>query len=278
MNKYEKLLYKENENSLITPFGCTESSYLWTNENMYLYDNEDLKDKKVLTVTSSGDHALNAILNGAKNIDSFDINLYSKYVSALKIAMIKKYDYNAFYYRVNWIENIGGLNFNAKENMVEELKEYLTYDEYMFWKTEEYLRINNKICFYDIVNTNLYRNLNKYNNVYSYKKLRRMLGDVSISYNDFDIKDISDNINNKYDCIYVSNILEFFLSSDKEYKEVVQSLDGILNKRGKIHGYDFNWNMNAKYIDKYPNNLDYKYSETKDKKCSEKVFVLQKIK
>ena len=38
MNKYEKLLYKENENSLITPFGCTESSYLWTNENMYLYD------------------------------------------------------------------------------------------------------------------------------------------------------------------------------------------------------------------------------------------------
>ena len=266
MNKYEKLLYKENENSLITPFGCTESSYLWTNENMYLYDNEDLKDKKVLTVTSSGDHALNAILNGAKNIDSFDINLYSKYVSALKIAMIKKYDYNAFYYRVNWIENIGGLNFNAKENMVEELKEYLTYDEYMFWKTEEYLRINNKICFYDIVNTNLYRNLNKYNNVYSYKKLRRMLGDVSISYNDFDIKDISDNINNKYDCIYVSNILEFFLSSDKEYKKVVQSLDGILNKRGKIHGYDFNWNMNAKYIDK------------KDKKCSEKVFVLQKIK
>ncbi|MCI5732447.1 MAG: DUF3419 family protein [Tenericutes bacterium] len=278
MNKYEKLLYKENENSLITPFGCTESSYLWTNENMYLYDNEDLKDKKVLTVTSSGDHALNAILNGAKNIDSFDINLYSKYVSALKIAMIKKYDYNAFYYRVNWIENIGGLNFNAKENMVEELKEYLTYDEYMFWKTEEYLRINNKICFYDIVNTNLYRNLNKYNNVYSYKKLRRMLGDVSIIYNDFDIKDISDNINNKYDCIYVSNILEFFLSSDKEYKKVVQSLDGILNKRGKIHGYDFNWNMNAKYIDKYPNNLDYKYSETKDKKCSEKVFVLQKIK
>lgn len=278
MNKYEKLLYKENENSLITPFGCTESSYLWTNENMYLYDNEDLKDKKILTVTSSGDHALNAILNGAKNIDSFDINLYSKYVSALKIAMIKKYDYNAFYYRVNWIENIGGLNFNAKENMVEELKEYLTYDEYMFWKTEEYLRINNKICFYDIVNTNLYRNLNKYNNVYSYKKLRRMLGDVSIIYNDFDIKDISDNINNKYDCIYVSNILEFFLSSDKEYKKVVQSLDGILNKRGKIHGYDFNWNMNAKYIDKYPNNLDYKYSETKDKKCSEKVFVLQKIK
>lgn len=278
MNKYEKLLYKENENSLITPFGCTESSYLWTNENMYLYDNEDLKDKKVLTVTSSGDHALNAILNGAKNIDSFDINLYSKYVSALKIAMIKKYDYNAFYYRVNWIENIGGLNFNAKENMVEELKEYLTYDEYMFWETEEYLRINNKICFYDIVNTNLYRNLNKYNNVYSYKKLRRMLGDVSIIYNDFDIKDISDNINNKYDCIYVSNILEFFLSSDKEYKKVVQSLDGILNKKGKIHGYDFNWNMNAKYIDKYPNNLDYKYSETKDKKCSEKVFVLQKIK
>ncbi len=162
--------------------------------------------------------------------------------------------------------------------MVEELKEYLTYDEYMFWKTEEYLRINNKINFYDIVNTNLYRNLNRYNNVCSYKKLRKMLGDVSISYSNFDIKDISDNVNQKYDEIYVSNILEFFLSSDKEYKEVVRSLDGILNKKGKIHGYDFNRNMNAKYIDKYPNNLVYKYKETKDKKCSEKAFVLQKIK
>ncbi len=278
MNKYEKLLYKENENSLLTPFGCTEASYLWTNENMYLYDDEDLSDKKILTVTSSGDHALNAVLNGAKKIDSFDINLYSKYISALKIAMIKKYDYIAFLYRVNWIENIGGLNFNAEKNMAEELKEYLTYDEYMFWKTEEYLRINNKINFYDIVNTNLYRNLNRYNNLCSYKKLRKMLGDVSISYSNFDIKDISDNVNQKYDEIYVSNILEFFLSSDKEYKEVMRSLDGILNKKGKIHGYDFNRNMNAKYIDKYPNNLVYKYKETKDKKCSEKAFMLQKIK
>ncbi len=278
MNEYEKLLYKENENSSLTPFGCTESSYLWTNENMYLYEDEDLSDKCILTVTSSGDHTLNAVLNGAKKIDSFDINLYSKYVSALKIAMIKKYDYNAFLYRVNWIENIGGLNFNAGKNMVEELKEYLTYDEYMFWKTEEYLRINNKIDFYDIVNTNLYRNLNRYNNVCSYKKLRKMLGDVSISYSNFDIKDISDNVNQKYDEIYVSNILEFFLSSDKEYKKVVQSLDGILNKKGKIHGYDFNRNINAKYVDKYPNNLVYKYKEIKDKKCSEKAFMLQKIK
>ena len=69
--------------------------------------------------------------------------------------MIKKYDYNAFYYRVNWIENIGGLNFNAKENMVEELKEYLTYDEYMFWKTEEYLRINNN-TYYFLLNISQY--------------------------------------------------------------------------------------------------------------------------
>lgn len=44
---------------------------------MSLYPKENLKDKKILTITSSGDHALNCVLNGARNIASFDVNIFS---------------------------------------------------------------------------------------------------------------------------------------------------------------------------------------------------------
>ena len=97
MNEYEKLLLNMNSNkdkiTSFTSFGNFDPSYLWTNEDMKLYPKENLKGKNILTITSSGDHALNAILNGGSMIDSFDVNIFSKYVSALKIAMIKKYGY-----------------------------------------------------------------------------------------------------------------------------------------------------------------------------------------
>ena len=85
-------------------------------------------------------------------IDSFDVNIFSKYVSALKIAMIKKYGYYDFFKRMDWIENMESLNFNSKENIIDSIREYLSYDEYLFWSTFEYLRINNKVNFNDVIN------------------------------------------------------------------------------------------------------------------------------
>ena len=163
MNEYEKLLLNMNSNkdkiTSFTPFGNFDPSYLWTNEDMKLYPKENLKGKNILTITSSGDHALNAILNGGDIIDSFDVNQYSKYVSALKIAMIKKYDYYDFFKRMDWIENVESLNFNSKENIIDRVRKYLSYDEYLFWSAFEYLRINNKICFNDVIN--VYGNLKR---------------------------------------------------------------------------------------------------------------------
>ena len=176
INKYEKLLLNMNSNkSKITSFGDFDPSYLWTNEDMKLYPKENLKGKNILTITSSGDHALNAILNGGSIIDSFDVNQFSKYVSALKIAMIKKYDYYDFFKRMDWIENVESLNFNSRENIIDSVRKYLSHDEYLFWSTFEYLRINNKVHFNDVIN--IYGNLknNVYSKALSYNKLKRNL-------------------------------------------------------------------------------------------------------
>lgn len=92
----------------VTGFYEMDKTYKWTNELMKLYPQDDFNDKKILTITASGDHALEAVLNGAKDIDSIDINIFSKHFSELKIAMIKKYDHMDFF------RNIGDF---TKENL-----------------------------------------------------------------------------------------------------------------------------------------------------------------
>lgn len=284
MNKYESLLLNIfSKESSITPFGNLDPSYLWTNEDMSLYPKENLKDKKVLTITSSGDHALNCVLNGATNIASFDVNIFSKYVSALKIAMIKKYNYYDFFKRMRFIEEMETFNYNFKDNIIFGVKEYLTMDEYKFWDTFEYLRINNKISYGDVINP--YGNI-KYNNyidLLQYQKLKKNLKNVNFKYYDTDIINIKNSINEEFDRVFLSNVLEYVLCSNtpnftKNYHEVLNGLDKILKVNAIIYGYDFNFI--SKYEDEMPSNLSYNYNEIIKKKnnaCKQKVFSLSKV-
>jgi hypothetical protein len=50
----------------------------------------------LLSVTSSLDHTLNAVLNGAKEITLFDINKAAKYFAELKLQAIINLDYKQF--------------------------------------------------------------------------------------------------------------------------------------------------------------------------------------
>lgn len=286
INKYEKLLLNMNSNkdkiTSFTSFGNFDPSYLWTNEDMKLYPKENLKGKNILTITSSGDHALNAILNGGGIIDSFDVNQFSKYVSALKIAMIKKYDYYDFFKRMDWIENVESLNFNSKENIIDRVRKYLSYDEYLFWSAFEYLRTNNKICFNDVIN--VYGNLKKnvYSKAFSYNKLKRNLKKAKITYYDSDIMDIEKSVNKKYDRVFLSNVLEYVLASNgprfvNNYNDAMIKLDKILLPSSIIYGYDFN--DISRYLDNMPVSLSYTYKEVLGtrKGVREKAFSLSKV-
>lgn len=283
INKYEKLLLNiESNESKITSFGNFDPSYLWTNEDMKLYPKENLKEKNILTITSSGDHALNAILNGGIMIDSFDVNIFSKYVSALKIAMIKKYGYYDFFKRMDWIENMESLNFNSKENIIDSIREYLSHDEYLFWSTFEYLRINNKVNFNDVINVYGSLKKNAYTDAFSYNKLKRNLKKAKITYYDSDIMDIEKSVNKKYDRVFLSNVLEYVLASNgprfvNNYNDAMIKLDKILLPSSIIYGYDFN--DISRYIDNMPVSLSYAYKEVlcTRKGVREKAFSLSKV-
>jgi len=286
INKYEKLLLNMNSNkdkiTSFTSFGNFDPSYLWTNEDMKLYPKENLKEKNILTITSSGDHALNVILNGGSMIDSFDVNIFSKYVSALKIAMIKKYGYYDFFKRMDWIENIESLNFNSKENIIDSIREYLSHDEYLFWSTFEYLRINNKVNFNDVINVYGSLKKNAYTDAFSYNKLKRNLKKAKITYYDSDIMDIEKSVNKKYDRVFLSNVLEYVLASNgprfvNNYNDAMIRLDKILLPSSIIYGYDFN--DISRYLDNMPVSLSYTYKEVLGtrKGVREKAFSLSKV-
>lgn len=76
-------------NCLKVEDGMLQSIYPFTTENISGYiDNFNLKDKSLLTVGSSGDQVINAILKGCKDTTLLDINPYTKLYYYLKAASI----------------------------------------------------------------------------------------------------------------------------------------------------------------------------------------------
>ena len=60
------------------------------------YSKLGLEGKSVLTVIGSGDQVLDAVFHGAVEVTGFDINLYSTYITKLKIAAIRNLSYTEF--------------------------------------------------------------------------------------------------------------------------------------------------------------------------------------
>ena len=93
-NNLYKIMHSKN---MLTDFGEYSRLYLFTTENIKGYlKHFDVTNKNVLAPTSSGDHAFESILKGAKSVDMFDINKYSKYMVKLKIAAIKALERGEF--------------------------------------------------------------------------------------------------------------------------------------------------------------------------------------
>lgn len=72
--------------------------FMFTNENIsgYLSASGGLSDQTVLSVAASGDHAFEAYLAGAKQVDTFDVNALQQHVMDLKAIMIQHMDYGSF--------------------------------------------------------------------------------------------------------------------------------------------------------------------------------------
>lgn len=211
--------------------------FLFTNENVqeYIAKSGGAKNKNVLTVASSGDHAFEALLAGAKHVDTFDINILQKAVIDLKTKMIRYLDYNKF------MDFFFSKRMQFKLELLSNIEQNITPAEIMLLLD---LKSGNFRVFEPertIENTSYLHSNNKYQDLQS--KLP-----YKFDFKHVDIRYLPHTLNQKYDIIMLSNIYESMPTNKNNdidamtdyYNYILNPLSQNLNNKGTIF-MDYMW-------------------------------------
>ncbi len=232
------------------------SIYPFTTENISAYvDMFDLKDKKLLTVGSSSDQVLNAILNGSQDITLFDICPFAQEYYYLKMAAITLMDrqkYLEFFCYKNYpqlfIKNKRAFlesNFYALLTYLDDIKPEVSY----FWsellKKHKGKTIRKNLFSIDEYETYVLKQMNRYlEDDNSYNLLRNRISDVDISFIYDNIFNIDNTI--KYDNIFLSNIAAYYKLTD--FKYLFDECVKVLNEDGKmLVSYLYDTDIDSEY-------------------------------
>ena len=231
------------------------SLYPFATENVSGYIGEfKLKDKSLLTVGSSGDQVINAVLRNCKDITLYDIaqeSIYYYYLKCAGLICLTKEEFLEFFrYRV-YIKHIyvNQNVFNIESyNKLKSTLRLLDYESYLYFdelfNTFPGITIREELFDYDEDNTELLEKSNLYlkNNIL-YKEAGNKVKKVKPKFICDDIFNIDDK--NKYDNIWLSNIMTWL----NEYEDIMKLLDkayNCLNEDGKLlASYLYRTNSNA---------------------------------
>ena len=251
------LLVRDQTREKSIYFHDCDRVYKGTNENIKSMPyQEALRSKdKILSVIGSGDQVLNSILLDSKNIDAFDISIFTKYYLMLKIAAINNleyFDYLEFFF--------GEQPFDSKR--FDKVVNNMDYDGKTFWK--EITKDKTPSEVYDskiftmwspsIKSANF---RNPYlDNMFRYYELRDKLDNSNINYIDGDIYEISKKLNKEYDLINLSNIGMYAISNPDfiinrenpflQFKRFVKNLK--IRENGIVLNYIINVDRNDSVI------------------------------
>ncbi len=255
MQRLEKDISKAIE---ITRYPNTYNIYDEMNEYSRIYQNttENIKIympfldgdyKKALLPTSSGDHQIEAILDGINEITCYDLNRLSRYFTELKFAAIKNLTIEEFIYFM--YEDM------LNKNIFDFFKTSLNEDIKIFW--EELYRNcdieNIQNCLFRYLGMNIgnstikgvnfskycVNNFTRYLKKSNYQLIQEGLEKANIQYIESNVLDLPKILKEKYDLINLSNIYEFinngiFGNGASDFTNVVKHLDSYLNDNGKI--------------------------------------------
>jgi len=216
--------------------------YPFTTENINGYiDLFSLKDKSLLTVGSSGDQAINAILKDCKDITILDINPFTKYYFNLKKAALLTLNYEEFCKFFCYIDYPKVFKYNydtfnvESYNKLKELLKQLDEQSFVFWdilfKNCNPEDIRKRLFEYDEERLNVVKKMNLYlkdEDTFNKSKIKiKNINPKFIEGNIFKIK-----LEKTYDNIFLSNIGTYYSLEDD--KKLVQKLDNNLNINGKM--------------------------------------------
>lgn len=240
--------------------------YKNSNERIDYYLKYFADREKVLSVIASGDQIINCILKGTKIIDAFDISVFPKYFLFLKLSAIKtlsKDEYIDFFYsQITSSEKYDdyynvireGLDDNNKE-FWDSLFDYYTwfeiYNSTLF--SSEAMEKNN------IIEQNLYLQKEHYNN------LKFMIDNIKINTFTGNILSLSDTFKEKYDLVYLSNIINYV--KPNEYKNMLSKF--FLDNNGIVLTYLYR--INKELVDYFiePN---YTFDEFDDSRVGVMIY------
>ena len=197
-------------------FGKYSSIYAFTNENINSYFHRiNITDKSILTVASSGDYIFDAYLRGASNIESFDINILTKYYISLKQAAIKTLEYDEFISFFCLDCNYFDI-FNQKT--YQKIRTQLSEENTIFWDSlyhkyngnktrKSHLFFSDEEIFEFLKHAVLYLQPENYMNL----KEKLIIQDAfsEKNFKNINVKNIQDNYEKQFDIILISNIADY---------------------------------------------------------------------
>lgn len=256
LNTINNILQKDKS------FSKYSKPYLFTTENIKgYYQLLDFNNKDILTVCSSGDHILNAILCGAIRVDSFDINYFQKLVFDLKRVAIRYFnnvnDFKDFFLSDN--------HFLNKEDY-NKMRDYFDIDNLSQKESKDYWdkvinELSNLYCvdriFKCYSNDKFYTRKNMYLDCEQYTKLRKKINNVETNFINCNIIQLKDKFDYQYDLILLSNIADYleniFDSNhlEKYHNLIVDEISKLLKQDGQIvsaYLYYYKFFQSDKYI------------------------------
>ena len=236
--------------------------YPFTTENINGYiDYFNLKNNSLLTVGSSCDQALNAILKDVKDITILDINPFLKYYYYLKIAAILELDLGEYLLFLRFKDYPKVFKDNKEVfkieifNKIKLTLRLLDYESYLFWdelfQGYSSILVRQNLFFEDEYRNSIIKECNNYlNNELEYNKLKKKVTRIEPTFITGDIKDI--NLDNKYDNIWLSNIFSYNYSCD-DIKKILDKFKNSLSYNGQILiSYLYDMNLGIEYQDNWP--------------------------
>lgn len=215
--------------------------YPFATENIAGYINEfELKNKRLFTVGSSFDQAINASLFDCKNITVFDICPFTRFYAYLKLSCLLECDNKDFlsflsyrkYFPLEFKEN--GYSKKVFDRIKNTLKSLDLYS-YLFWdqlfNTFNAGDIRMGLFYHDEISSRLVRSFNPYlQSEILYNETREKIKKCHIEFLCGDV--LTSNIKGMYDTIWLSNIGTWI--NLEELKIMVDNLSKNLCDDGKM--------------------------------------------
>lgn len=218
--------------------------YPFTTENISGYINYfDLIEKSLLTVGSSGDQVINAILHGCEDITLLDKNPYSKYYYYLKITGILCLELDAFmeFFRYKDYPKVFKDNNHVFDKVIfSKIKptlRSLDYESYLFWdelfQTFDSRDIRSNLFSSDEYRTSVISNCNDYlNNEELYNKIKKKIKKINPNFIYGDLLKLDLDSSKKYDNIWLSNIGTYL--PRHFVKIMTDKMSKLLNENGQL--------------------------------------------